>query len=576
MAEDEEWERVIAASIAQKRSDDDDDDQQFQRDTENAMKASLGCKNSDNSGSDPHAHDGGDDDDCKPSSNKRPRNKKTYGDERDSLVMESMPSSPSPPNCLHLALVSRASDDTPAEDGCQLQLIKMNMFANALRAPPYNIHVNIHLEAEFQLVNRRNGGIQSSKHFEELIKELERIDKEIDGDLVVMANEILRFALDKRGIVDLEARLKRINPNTRLETLKEMGQSKQPAAHANEEKDRQNRATEKNTNHMDALENLPINGECLDTFNSIAAKKIEIKDILSSKSGAKDQWMKNVVQQPPNTVGNGLPTNQAFLQDPRNFSGLSSDEMVDKWIEVVEDSGAPPGTFGSLMWMRESEEDDTRRKIGENNWLQDQLEYNLAAMDVIEGIDCTSVGIQQSCGKRDVVNLEMTRVFEIIALPGPLRNIIATSPNRFFQEKPHLKVLFYGLLRRGDITPLFSKYFGRVRKLSDTKPTSWDIANLSFELETEKRGEFKKSKEQKKKATASIPVELNYGPFARLSDETIRKIVYVANKLSTKTRKDLLAHLDEDDKECSVDEDDERKMPAKRNGKKRDTTKEKN
>jgi hypothetical protein len=445
MADDEEWEGSIAAFAA--------------------------------------AVDGGDDDDCKPPSNKRPRNKKTYGDARDSLVMESMPSTPSPPNRLHLVLVSRGSEDTAAEDNCQLQTEKMNFWANRIVRDRHGIPVKIHLQAQFQHVNRRNGGIQASDHFPEFISELKSIDfTQIDGDLVVMANETLRFCLEEDGFVTLEKRLKRdVNPKIRLETLKEMGQNKQQAAGANQEKDRQNRATEKNTSHNDALHNLPIHTECLDTFNSIEAKKIEIKDILSSKSGVDGlkSWMKNVVQQPPNTVGNGLPTNQAFLQDPRNFSGLTSDEMVDKWIEVVEGSGAPPGTFGSLMWMRESNDDDTRRKIGENNWLQDQLAWNLAAMSTFEEFDRKSVGVQQSCGKRDKVSPEMTREFEIIALPGPLRNIIATSPNRHFQSKQYLKDLYYGLLRRGGINPLFSKYFGRVSNLSDPKPTPWDTADLS-------------------------------------------------------------------------------------------------
>lgn len=453
------------------------------------------------------------------------------------------------------------------------------MFADILR-DVYNIHVNIHLEAEFQQVNRHDGGIQTSNHFEEFIKELERIDKEIDGrQLLVMATETLRFALDERGIDSLEKRLKRINPNIRLETLKEMGQNKQQAARANEEKDRHDRATEQKTSHIDALNNSPIHPECVETFNSIATKRNEINHILSSKSGVNglDQWMRNVMQQ-RNTVGHGLPTNQAFLQNPSNFSGLSIDEMVDEWIQQVKWSGADPGNFES---MRESAE-NSRRIIGEDNLSQDQFVWNLAAIDVIECIDRKSVGIQQSCGRRDTVTLEMTREFEIIALDGPLRDIIATSPNRHFQSNQRLKDLYYGLLRKRGIYPHFSKYFGRVNKSTDTKPTSWDTADLSFKLESEKKGEFKDSNDQKKKAIAIIPVELNYGPFANESVETIRKIVYVANKLSRKRRDHLLAEFErlsigkDDEDEYSVNEDDERKLPPRRDRQAADSSEEEN
>ena len=285
-----------------------------------------------------------------------------------------------------------------------------------------------------------------------------------------------------------------------------------------------------------------------------------------------DQWVRGVAQL-PNTVGHGLPTNQAFLRNRRNYSDLPINEAVDKWIKVVEESGALRGKFRSLMWMRESTDNDhaSRKKIGENDLLQEQLEWNLAAIYAIDGIDRTSIAIQQSLGKRDVVTLELTRVFEIIALPGPLRDIIATSPNRFFQDDAPLKNLYYGLLHRRRINPFFSKYFGRVSELSDPKPTPWDTADLSFRLESEKKGEFKDSNDQKKKAIASIPVELNYGPFVQKSKEDIRKIVWVANRLSTMKRSDLLADRlrglsmgEDDEDECNVDETDERKPPAKK------------
>ncbi|KAL7454429.1 hypothetical protein ACHAWC_006074 [Mediolabrus comicus] len=573
MADDEEWERDMAAFAAAVDGGDDNDckpssnipwmadDEDYNR----AIAASLAEKRS-----------GDDDDDCKPPSNKRPRNKKTYGDARDSLVMESMPSTPSPPNCLHLVLVSRGSEETAAEDNCQLQTEKMNFWANRIVRDRHGIPVKIHLQAQFQHVNRHNGGIQASDHFPEFISELKSIDfTQIDGDLVVMANETLRFCLEEDGLVTLEKRLKRdVNPKIRLETLKEMGQNKQQAARANQEKDRLDRATEKNTSHYDALHNLPIHQECVEISNSIEAKKNEINHILS-ESGVSGlpQWMRNVVQQ-RNTVGHGLQTNQAFLQDSSNFSGLSIDEMVDKWIKQVKLSGAPRGEFQTLMWMRESVNNDHvrgRKKIGENDLLRDQLEWNLAAMYAIDGINRTSIAIQQSLGKRDAVTLEMTREFEIIALPGPLENIIATSPNRHFQSKQYLKDLYYGLLRRGCINPLFSKYLGRVSKLSDPKPTPWDTAELSFRLESEKKREFKVSNDQKKKAITSIPVELNYGPFAHKSKEDIQTIVYVANQLSTKNRSDLLADRlrglsmgEDDEDQCNVDENDVRKPPAKK------------
>ena len=539
MADYEHYNRAIAASLPQKRSDDDDDD-------------------------------------CKPSSNKR-QCRKIYGDENDGLIMEPMSSSPSSPkNCLHLVLVSRGSDRTASEDNCELQTERMNFWANRIVRDLHRIPVKIHLQAQFRQVNRHNGGIQTSKHFDDFITELKSIDfTKIDGDLVVMANETLRFCLDEVRLVTLEKRLKRdVNPKIRLETLKEMGQNKQQAAGANEEKDRLDRATEKNTSHHDALHNLPIHPECEKTSNSIATTRKEINHVLSSKSGVNglDQWMRDVAQL-PNTVGHGLKTNQAFLQDSSNFSGLGIDEMVDKWIKQVKWSGAPPGNFGSLIWMRQSMDYDhcRRKKIGENDLLQDQLEWNLAGISAINGIDGTSIAIQQSLGKRDSVTLEMTREFEIIALPGPLKNIIATSPNRHFQSKQYLKDLYYGLLRRGKINPHFSKYFGRVNELTGTKPTAWDTADLSFKLESEKKGKFKDSNDQKKQVIANIPVELSYGPFANKSKEVIRKIVYVANQLSTKRRSDLLVDRlhrlsmgEDDEDECSVDENDERKPPAKK------------
>lgn len=88
MAEDRDLKRAIAESLA------DNDEQQFLSDLDQAKKASL--------------NEGGHYDDCNPHSNKR-QCRKFYGDEKDGLVMESMPSSTSPPNCLDLALVSRNS-----------------------------------------------------------------------------------------------------------------------------------------------------------------------------------------------------------------------------------------------------------------------------------------------------------------------------------------------------------------------------------------------------------------------------------------------------------------------------------
>jgi hypothetical protein len=97
------------------------------------------------------------------------------------------------------------------------------------------------------------------------------------------------------------------------------------------------------------------------------------------------------------------------------------------------------------------------------------------------------------------------------------------------------------------------------------------ILQICLRLESEKKGEFKVSNDQKKKAITSIPVKLNYGPFAHKSKEDIRKIVYVANQLSWKKRSDLLADRlrglsmgEDDEDECNVDENDVRKPPAKK------------